>query len=212
MTKQNAKIILAIVTFSLVALPGVTSAEQVKIEHTISVSSSSGGNVAGEGEVVEGEAKSEVFVETVVNGDVIERYDAREANANVGVSAEVGASAGGEYRTQQFDKSYESADGAVKVETHISTLESGFESDEVAKDSSIFGHPMSKDATTTMAEGSVGVKHPMFNSSGTTASSTVEATTSQEAAAVAEASAAPRSLLQKTFKFIAYVFSFKWLL
>ena len=195
MTVQNGKFFLAALSiFGLTIVSGIAEAKTATVENEISVSSSSGGNVAREGEIVQGETESEVFVETRVNGEVVESYDSRVDESAL--------RAGADLHTQQFNNSFKSVDGAVSVETSVSTT---------------------GDADPT-------VTHPMYNISfatGTNATGTSEAevaaagaatssaTTSLDGAGAGEgnptASAAPRSLLKRAFKFIAYVFSFKWI-
>jgi len=178
------------IVFALFVIPAVADSKSATVESTISVSASSGGNVAGEGEVVEGRAESEVFVETRVNGEVVESYDSRKAG-------EESATAGVGLHREQFNNSLESDDGSVSVETRVDT-HAAF---------SAFG-----------SEGSVqhrvlnkNVQHSVLNTT-TVAATSSAATTSLHAAGSSDREqAAPRSLLQRAFKFVAYVFSFKWI-
>jgi len=46
--------------------------QETVIENNVSVTSSSGGNVAEGGTIVQGEAQADIFIETIVNGETVE--------------------------------------------------------------------------------------------------------------------------------------------
>ena len=175
-----------VIICALSLIPIIAGAKITTVENNISVSASSGGNVAGEeGEIVESKAESEIFVETRANGEVIESYDSRETR--------FGATPVADLHSQQFENSFETEDGSVRVETSIAADAGG-------------GHRMS---TST-------VGHPASVVSSVAESTTTATGVSETQSAGADerepaALAAPQSLLKRAFTFIAYVFSFKWI-
>ncbi|MDP3734986.1 MAG: hypothetical protein Q8R39_00995 [bacterium] len=199
---QNTKLSLTILgIFGLAFVSDVADAKSVSVQNIISVFSSSGGNVAREGEIVEGKAESEVFVETRVNGAVVESYDSRKVVEESAVVADL--------HTQQFNDSFESEDGSV--ETHVS-LENSVGYPKSA------GHRMSRStveqpmSTVSSSTNATATAEAQIAATRTAAATSSAATTSLFAAGASnEESAAQRSLFKRAFKFIAYVFSFKWI-
>ena len=198
MTMQNGKFFIAALSiFGLTITSGIADAKTATVENKISVSASSGGNVAREGEIVRGETESEVFVETRVNGETVRSYDSR--------ATESGAAAG-DLHTQRFTNSFKSADGTASVETSIST---SVDAEQNVR------RPMFNNfsATTTHATATRARAAEAHLVAGGAATSS--ATTSLQTDGAGEGdlavSVAPRSLLKRAFKFIAYVFSFKWI-
>lgn len=63
-------LVVASAAFPLFVSAGTT------VVNTVETSASSGGNSAGEGEVVEGKSSSSVKVKTVINDEVVEDYEA----------------------------------------------------------------------------------------------------------------------------------------
>ena len=92
------RIILTSLFIALV-VPAGAFAANTSVTNTISVSASSGGNSASGGTVIESDAETNVYVHTEVNGEVIEHVET----------------------TGDYSSSFESEDGAVHVETVIST-------------------------------------------------------------------------------------------
>lgn len=70
------------------------SSRAISIENDVSVSSNTGGNTAGAGEVIEGEGKTEVHIENIVNGESIEPVDIETEGNEVSVEQEITAEDG----------------------------------------------------------------------------------------------------------------------
>ena len=84
------------------------SENSVQITNQLNVSASTGGNVAGEGETVEGKAKAEIEIENIINGQSVEPVDI-EIESDQG---EAGAEA-------EQAITYPDEAGQVKVEQEI---------------------------------------------------------------------------------------------
>lgn len=89
----------------------ITSAQitnaQTSVINNVSVSASTGGNSASDGTIVEGKSKTKVFIETIVNGEVIEFIDEEKTGAP------------GEDAVTEYSSSFISEDGAIKTESNI---------------------------------------------------------------------------------------------
>ena len=70
------------------------SSRAVSIENDVTVSSNTGGNTAGAGEVIEGEGKTEVYIENIVNGESIKPVDIETEGNEVSVEQEITAEDG----------------------------------------------------------------------------------------------------------------------
>ena len=97
---------LFIATIILIASAPITNA-QTSVINNVSVSASTGGNSASDGTVVEGKSKTKVFIETIVNGEVIEFIDEENTGAP------------GEDAVNEYSSSFISEDGAVQTESNI---------------------------------------------------------------------------------------------
>lgn len=91
-----------ILTGSLIALFAFSGlfAQAATVKNSVSSSANSGGNVAKEGQVMQGKAKAQVTVKTTVNGEVMEDIDetdegkpGEDATTSVEVKTTVGNSA-----------------------------------------------------------------------------------------------------------------------
>lgn len=80
---------------------------ETSVINNVSVSASTGSNSANNGTVVEGKSTTRAFIETIVNGEVIEFIDEETTNAP------------GEDAVIEKSSSYESSDGKVKTNTNI---------------------------------------------------------------------------------------------
>jgi hypothetical protein len=72
-TIRNTFLVCALVGAS--ALVPVSLFAATTVTNSVNTSASSGGNSAGEGEVVEGKSSSSVKVKTVINGETVEDYE-----------------------------------------------------------------------------------------------------------------------------------------
>ena len=86
-------LLIAIVLFPAFALANHPE-ESTIIRNSVSVSASSGGNSAEPGQIIVGETSADVFVETIVNGEVVESID--EHYENLDGAIEVGTASEGD--------------------------------------------------------------------------------------------------------------------
>lgn len=104
---SSAYVFAAITAYSVDCSPDDSLCEsfrgEVNIENTVSVSANSGGNSASAGEIVEGTQTVELFIETIVNGEVVELIEESVT--------------GDEPVSIKKETRYESSEGSVEVIT-----------------------------------------------------------------------------------------------
>lgn len=107
-------------------VPNAVFADTTVIQNSVSVSASSGGNVAESGQVIEGGTSVDVSSQTVINGETVQSVEKHIDNPNEPITEDL------HYATSGVD-----------VETHIDASASGVDMMNMASDSpavELYGH------------------------------------------------------------------------
>lgn len=97
------------------------SGESVNVTNSVSVSASSGGNTASGGEIVEGSASGSIFIETKVNGEIIEliNEEVTSESGDIHIERETEVSDGTASVTVQALVNVDSGEGAGESDAEV---------------------------------------------------------------------------------------------